>query len=148
MHLLISNLLAHGYCVKSEAELSFSPGLVKTLIHGSVRALLFGFSAFAVGTIRCDGRLLCCRICDCILDKLWIAGLCKIGECEGLIAHGWDLYLFLRLAPREMELKNACCQAVLGFKAFIKLFKYCFVIQFVIFLWLVRIFLLKLQVLV
>ena len=69
-------------------------------------------------------------------------------ECEGLIAHGWDLYLFLRLAPREMELKNACCQAVLGFKAFTKLFKYCFVIQFVIFLWLVRIFLLKLQVLV
>ena len=67
-------------------------------------------------------------------------------ECEGLIAHGWDLYLFLRLAPRGKE--NACCQAVFGFKAFTKLFKYCFVIQFVIFLWLVRIFLLKLQVLV
>ncbi len=68
-------------------------------------------------------------------------------ECEGLIAHGWDLSLFLRLAPREIELKNACCQAVLGFKAFIKLFKYYFEIQFVIFLRLVKIFLLKLQVL-
>ena len=52
-------------------------------------------------------------------------------ECEGLIAHGLDLSLFLRLAPREME--KACCQAVLGFKAFTKLFKYYFEIQFVIF---------------